>query len=294
MGCDPIIDGVAGAVAAAVAFDDDSRQVTTTLAAISNQSIAEPLGLWTLDKTLVEEVTGGAGNDLTTGFDGILAWNLFQGVPNIDDKYAGWYDGSTGNEANGGGNPGSTWNLNASLTVMCWAKMDYYAAEGGDNDIYVCVTFVNRSSTTLGTGTAPPYRLGFNGRKDDGKGASPLAQYYDAADGTTIIALAHDAADGLAVKTPLGKWVHLAMTRLRNGANDNDVTLFVNGEQVDQLLAQNDSTLPTSTNCRLQVGQGRGGTNGFPGSIRDVAIWNSRLTPAEVKTMFEIGIGDAV
>jgi hypothetical protein len=290
--CDPLIDGKAGAVATAAPFNEDSRQVTTTLAAISNQSIAEPLGLWTLNKTLVEEVTGGVGNDLTTGFDGILTWNLFQGVPNIDDKYAGWYDGATSNQATGGGNPGSKWNLDNSLTVMCWAKMDYYSAEGGDNDIYVCVTFVNRSSTTLNTTTAPPYRLGFDGRKDDGKGGAALAQYYET-DGTTLVVLFHEAADGLAVKTPLGKWVHIAMTRLQNGADDNDVTLFVNGEQVAQLLAQVDANLPTSSNCRLQVGQARGGTNGFPGSIRDVVVWDSRLTPAEVKTMFEIGIGVA-
>jgi hypothetical protein len=275
---------------AGASFNDDSGQVTTTLAAISNQSIAEPLGLWNLDGDLVDEVTGGAGNDFVAGFDGTPCFELFQGIPGTDEKYGSWHDGETGIEATGGTNPGSKWNLDQDLTVMAWVKQDDYEAEGGDDDPYVAVTFANRSSSALGGTTSPPYRLGLFDRIANGNAAA-RAGYYET-DGTTFVGVDHRLS-GTSVKTPMGKWVHLCMTRIRNGADDNDVTLFVNGEQVDQLLAQNDANLPTSVDQRLQVGQGRGGTNGFVGTIHDVAIWDSELTPAEVRTMYQIGIGVA-
>lgn len=273
---------------------DDSSQVKTTLAAISNQSIAAPLGFWNLDLSLDDEVTGGASDNLGQGFDGISTWELIQGVPGgADEYYAAWFDGASSAEADFGGNPTSKWNLAADLTVACWVKFDSYNAEGGENDAYVVVAFANRSSTTLGSTTSPPYQLYFNARIPDGTGVAPSCNYYEDGTATAVGPLQWDDADApRAIKTPLGKWMHICMTRVQNAADDNDMFLYVNGELVDSITGQIDANLPNSANNVLQIGQGRGGTQGFCGAIRDVGIWDELLPAGDVQKLYQIGIGE--
>ena len=274
----------------------DITPAKTTLAIIANQSVATPLGLWNGDGDTVEQVTGGAGFDLTTpGFSGqAIAFEIINGEPlQADQILALWFDGESTAEATGGGVPG-TWGLNQDVTVMAWLKRDEQSS-ASSNDAQHAVTFANRSSATIGTTTTPLYVLGLHNwtaGTTPGQG-TPHCGYYDN-QGTPALVELGWASGGRNVKTPLGKWVHVCMTRLRNGLDDNDLRLYVNGREVGNMLAQNDAGTPNSANMRLLVGGGRGSTREFKGSIRDVAIWDSVLPAADVLKMYQIGKGDLV
>jgi len=84
---------------------------------------------------------------------------------------------------------------------------------------------------------------------------------------------------------PLNKWVHVAAQLDMSTYTVSTTTCYVmiNGKDVPAFLTQN-GTNPTALvqAGNLEIGSYNGGTSPFPGYIKDVAIYNSKITQATI------------
>ena len=288
-GCDPIIDGVAGGAAAGVEPRIlDRRQYQGSLADIAARSVPTPIGFWDLNRVGTERVTGGAGYDLVRpGVSGNnAAYSFVDGEIGVDDVYAGYWNGVSMGEIDNL----AVWrlgSLDSDMSLSCFVRPNSYDGSALTQEQGV-LSFAHRSSGTLGATTYPTYLLWMDPLESN-QSYQPRFGYYDS--GGALVDMGWETAGNDPIGLRLSGWYHLGATRTRNGLNDNDLRLYVNGRLVASLDAQNDTGSPDSANMRLLFGARIASSDEFQGSIRDVTIWDEAISATNMLEMWRMGLG---
>lgn len=268
------------------------KQVQTSVSLITGKSVATPTGLWDFNQVLTELTTGGSGRDFNMpGISGNAdAYSLVEGVPGGSAEVYGLFlDSDSMAEVD---NP-SLWKIRtdeADLSISVWVRVDDYNSTGESQQQGI-VGYLSRSSATIGTTTASTYFMWFDPLSAGGTYFRPRFGYYDNQGTPAFVGVSWNTALARPIRVSPGQWVHLGARRVRNGVNDVDTFLYVNGELVDSILGQNDSADPTSTSMRLICGARQASADELLGTIRDLAIWRADIGAAGIKSMYEIGVG---
>ena len=287
-------DVTAGGGGGGVSPNEFQRErVQTSLSLISGKSVATPDGFWPFDLDLVEQVTGGAGFDFTMpGVAGNAdAYSIIDGVPGGSGVVYGLFlDSNSMAEVNSAAN----WEMlstDASLSISVWVRVDDYNSTGESQQQGV-LCYVNRSSATIGTSTAPTYLLWFD--PVSGSGGTyfkPWFGYFDNSGTPAFIGTTWVTGGGRPIRISPNQWVHLGVRRVSNGVNDVDSFLYVNGELVGSNLGQNDTGDPSSSNMRLIAGARMASSDELMGTLEGLAVWSSDIGASGIKSMYEIGVG---
>ncbi len=269
------------------------KRVQTTLALISAKGLSTPDGFWAFDQVLDELTVGGAGRDFTMpGVSGNAdAYSIIDGVPGgSGEAYGLFLDSNSMAEVNSPAN----WEIRsdeADLSIGVWVRVDDYNSTGESQQQGV-ITYVNRSSATIGTSTAPTYLLWFD--PVSGSGGTyfkPWFGYFDNAGTPAFVGTTWVTSLGRPIRISPNQWVHMGVRRIRNGVNDVDSFLYINGELVGSNLGQNDTGNPTSVNMRLIAGARMSSTDELMGTMEGMAIYRSDIGASGIKDLYEIGVG---
>ncbi len=291
-----LVNAASGGSSGVVANEFQRKQVQTTLSLISTKGVATPTGFWDFNQRLTELTTGGSGRDLNMpGAAGNAdAYSLVEGVPGgADEAYGLFLDSNSMAEVNNS----SLWRIrsvDADLSISVWVRIDDFNSTGESQEQGI-VSYVNRSSASIGTSTAPTYVLFF--RPLSGSGGTYFSVrfgYWDNTGTPVFVGVNWEVPVTFRpIRVSPNQWVHVGVRRVTNGVNDVDSFLYINGELVGSTTGQNDTGTPTSANMRLICGARMSSADELLGTVRDLAIWNSDIGAGVtgIKGMYEIGVG---
>lgn len=265
------------------------KQYQTSLAAIASEGIATPIGFWDWDRDNVEAVTGGAGYDFTwPGSAGGTppVFSYADGTIGSDAVYGAYFNGVSNGETNNE----AVWKMPSASTdvsASVFIRPDWYDGVG-DTQEQGIIGYYHRSSFTLAATTYPTYMLWLEPLRNNNS-FQPRVGYYDS--GGAFVSVGWETGGGEPIGLRIIGWYQIGFTRTRNGVNDVDLALYVNGIQVASLTGQNDTGDPTSVNMRLIPGARFSSGDNFNGTMRDLAIWDEAISAGDMLSMFNIGTG---
>ena len=85
-----------------------------------------------------------------------------------------------------------------------------------------------------------------------------------------------------------GKWTHVVVTWELNGSDIGRARLYLNGEYAGQSGPVREPFLWETSNVTMRLGTGH-----YVGLMDDIALFNKSLTPAEIKTLYNLKNGVA-
>lgn len=267
------------------------KQTQTSLTSIAAKSLATPTGFWDFDRALTERVTGGVGRDFVMpGVSGNAdAYSLIEGVPGASDQVYGLFlDSASMAEVNNA----AVWRARSDetdLSVGVWVRVADYSSTGTTQEQGL-LGYVNRSSATIAASTAPTYILFF----DPIAGGTYFRIRWGYWDNTTAFVGVTWETVGTTrpIRVDAQQWVHIGGRRIRNGVDDVELFLHVNGEIVASVSGLNDTGDPDSSNMRMIAGARMASADEFFGTMRDLVFFRGDYGDAGMRSLYQIGVGE--
>lgn len=269
------------------------KQFQTTLAKITAKSLATPTTFWDFDRALTDLVTGGVGRDLVMpGVSGNAdAYSLIESVPgDAEEVYGLFLDSDSMAEVDNAAVFRAR-SDETDLSVGAWLRVADYNSSGLTQEQGI-LGYVSRSSATIAASTAGTYILFFD--PIQGAGGTYFRIRWGYWDNTTSFVGVTWETVGTTrpIRVDAQQWLHLGGRRIRNGVNDVELILYVNGEPVAALSGLNDTGDPDSSTMRFIAGARMASSDEFYGTMRDMFFFRGDYGDAGMKSLYEIGVGE--
>lgn len=272
----------------------------STLADLALHSIPTPIGYWRGQGDPNEDVSGsGASEEMITNTIGANSHPTFS-VVNTNPLViaargicAGYWCHDTSKHFNSGDVPA----YKLGTGDASWAMfMSYSRDQNSSVDSTLLECGLHNLTSETGAFDRLPWRiyLGADGHVASERNDRVLIyEHYDAGDTKITVPAAWD--DFLVahhVTLPMAKEWHIGVTRTDDGGSMT-IRFYVNGALVSTVAGVTTVGTPGSSgSLRVHIGSKHSSaSNALAGTVRNVGIWDSVLTAAQMKALHDHGVG---